>query len=220
MSEEKTNKRYELHLHGRSLGELKKAVEDAYKELNGGAIEAASSLNNVQLDKTITEPVVETEYPNTSGLLVDSEGIPWDVRIHSSSKSVKADGTFTLKRGVDKTLVDQVKAELKGNVALAPAQPIAPTQIQQPIVAGPAQPIAPSPVLAPPVMNAGHTLATFTANFAHVMAVLVSEGKLTQDYVSQMCASFGVKNIVDVNDAGKATIFEHFATHGIIQKVG
>lgn len=47
---------------------------------------------------------------------VDSAGTPWDERIHSSSKTfLKSDGTWKLKKGVDKTLVAQVMAELMGN---------------------------------------------------------------------------------------------------------
>lgn len=47
---------------------------------------------------------------------VDSAGTPWDERIHSSSKTfLKSDGTWKLKKGVDKSLVAQVMAELVGN---------------------------------------------------------------------------------------------------------
>lgn len=54
---------------------------------------------------------------------LDAEGIPWDVRIHVGTKTrLKADNTWKLKPGVDKALVDQVKAELKG-VQAVPAPP-------------------------------------------------------------------------------------------------
>lgn len=41
---------------------------------------------------------------------LDSEGIKWDERIHSETKSQNKDGTWRLRRGVDKALVDQVIA--------------------------------------------------------------------------------------------------------------
>lgn len=46
------------------------------------------------------------------GTEVDSQGIPWDERIHSSSKKKKGDGTWILKRGVDHTLAQTITAQL------------------------------------------------------------------------------------------------------------
>ena len=39
---------------------------------------------------------------------LDSAGNPWDERIHASSKARISDGTWRLKRGVDKNLVAQI----------------------------------------------------------------------------------------------------------------
>lgn len=41
---------------------------------------------------------------------LDSEGVAWDERIHSETKSQNKDGTWRLRRNVDKALVDQVIA--------------------------------------------------------------------------------------------------------------
>jgi hypothetical protein len=56
---------------------------------------------------------------------LDADGIPWDVRIHAGTKTrLKADNTWKLKPGVDKALVEQVKAELKGvQAVLVPPAP-------------------------------------------------------------------------------------------------
>lgn len=48
---------------------------------------------------------------------LDDRGMPWDERIHASSKAINADGTWRYKRGVDKTLIDEVEKELSGNAA-------------------------------------------------------------------------------------------------------
>lgn len=45
---------------------------------------------------------------------VDVRGLPWDERIHASSKAINADGTWRNKRGIDKALLAQVEAELQG----------------------------------------------------------------------------------------------------------
>jgi hypothetical protein len=62
---------------------------------------------------------------------VDAKGMPWDKRIHSRTKALKADGTWRSRRGVDAEVVKQVEAELTGAppappVAEVPAPPPAP----------------------------------------------------------------------------------------------
>lgn len=50
---------------------------------------------------------------------VDSEGLPWDGRIHSSNKKKLAkDDTWQLRRGIDAAIVEQVKAELRQVMAI------------------------------------------------------------------------------------------------------
>jgi hypothetical protein len=78
---------------------------------------------------------------------VDSNGLPWDARIHSSTKGINNDGSWKKKRRASDELVATVTAELR---ARAPQQP-APT-IPQPVALSPAipmQPTAPMPVAAP-----------------------------------------------------------------------
>ena len=62
----------------------------------------------------IETPVVEV--PNLNAPVADRDGLPWDDRIHSSSKALNADGTWRGKRGVSKELVVQVETELKSKV--------------------------------------------------------------------------------------------------------
>lgn len=42
----------------------------------------------------------------------DKRGMPWDERIHASSKSINADGTWRNKRGIDKETLEAVENEL------------------------------------------------------------------------------------------------------------
>lgn len=86
----------------------------------------------------VTAPVVTTSTNTTSVTAtpvveLDSEGLPWDGRIHSSSKEKLVKGaTWKLKRGVDKALVEQVKTELRAAMAIpaVSAEPLAPAQPQ------------------------------------------------------------------------------------------
>jgi Sec-independent protein translocase protein TatA len=51
--------------------------------------------------------------PPAASADVDSEGLPWDKRIHSSGKTKIAAGTWKMKKGVAAELVEQVKTELR-----------------------------------------------------------------------------------------------------------
>lgn len=59
------------------------------------------------------ETAVETGSPITSTIELDSEGMPWDGRIHTDKKTQKKDGTWKLTRNVDPALVEKVRAEHK-----------------------------------------------------------------------------------------------------------
>jgi hypothetical protein len=79
-----------------------------------------------------TEPTVELD---SKGLLVeiDSEGLPWDVRIHVGSRAKIAKGTWRVKPRTDPAYLEEVKAELRSVMAApvdpAAAAPDAPTTI-------------------------------------------------------------------------------------------
>ena len=60
------------------------------------------------------EPLTDMTPAPTAGVEVDINGIPWDVRIHASTKTKTVDGAWKNKRGVDRDLVLQVTNELKG----------------------------------------------------------------------------------------------------------
>jgi hypothetical protein len=148
---------------------------------------------------------------------VDAEGIPWDDRIHASSKAKVKDGTWRTKRGVEDATIYEVKKELRARVGAVAAP------VQQEIAAPVAQPtvVAPSPAPVPPMMNNnGHTLETFKANFPVIIGNLVTQGKINQDYVNQLKAHYGVAEIWMATDAHKEEMFNGFVQYGFIQKVG
>lgn len=86
-------------------------------------------------DNATDQPTVE----------LDKNGIPWDERIHAGTKRKNADGTWSLKKGVDKDLVAQIIAEYRSAAPTAPAapeKPSAPTATSAPVP--PAPPAAPA----------------------------------------------------------------------------
>lgn len=105
----------------------------AFCQVMGGEVETPKS-EPVVSSTPATEPTVQEPAPNcqpsqevastapstaepahsapTADL--DSAGLPWDERIHAGTKTTNKDGTWKTRRGVDKALVEQVKAELTG----------------------------------------------------------------------------------------------------------
>lgn len=182
-------------------------------------------------DNVIEEPtpIVATPAPvatrTDNGL--DAEGLPWDSRIHTVKQSKCKDGTWKIKRGTDKALVLQVKTELRNQTTQpAPVVPQAPT----PVVETPVQPtlpVQPVPVVETPVQpvpapqlpsSNGHTVETFLANFEMIMATLITQKKIDQNYVNQLSDYCGVKEIWEANDEHKKEMFNMFVSNNIITK--
>ncbi len=98
----------------------------------------------------------------------DKDGLPWDARIHSETKSMNKDGSWRQRRNMPEGYKETIEAELKAALAAAPAgvasspagtaapvaAPIAPPAPPAPPVAPPA-PIPPAPPVAPPQAPAG-----------------------------------------------------------------
>jgi hypothetical protein len=57
---------------------------------------------------------------------LDSRGLPWDRRIHASTKAINSDGTWRNMRGVDKDLLASVEQELRDVQALPVPTPETP----------------------------------------------------------------------------------------------
>ena len=91
---------------------------------------------------------------------LDSAGLPWDARIHASTRTkLKADGRWKQKRGVDAALVASVEAELRAVMAIPPGgvQTVAAAVPPPPPAAAvppPPPPAAPVPPVPPPPAGA------------------------------------------------------------------
>ena len=105
------------------------------------ALERGGPVSTTPVTAATPTPVVAADPVTTPEL--DSAGLPWDERIHAGTKRQNADGSWTLKKGVDKELVAQVIEELKGTpvTTTAPATPAAP--VKPGVPATPAAPVKP-----------------------------------------------------------------------------
>lgn len=171
-------------------------------------------------EEVIVPAVAPAAVVNTSTEL-DAAGLPWDGRIHSSGKTKSVSkGTWNKKRKTPAELVAQIEAELRNGVVAAGVQPPVVAPIAQPAVVTPVV-AQPAPVAIPPqpaMVEGAHTLETFTKNFPLVLGRLITEGRVTQEYVEQLNAYFGVAQIVLTNDAQKAEMFETFVAAELITR--
>lgn len=112
-----------------------------------------------------------------------------------------------------------------GNVFPPPAPLTAPVAVAAPPLVIPtapsiAIPVAPPPAPIPIQVTSAHTLATFTAQFVPTLSHLVSEGKLTSEYIAALKNYFKLEQIYDATPAQISEMFETFCTAGLLTKVG
>ncbi len=166
---------------------------------------------------------------------LDSQGVPWDERIHAVTHGKNKDGSWRTRRGVEPSLVEKIESETKKTLVaerleyqqanpfakqiVYPTAPIIPP-IPEPVVVPVAkpEPVTNAPQSATPVPSA-HSFETFQATLVATLARLVSEGKLNQDYVNTLKKYFGIEQIWQVNDLQCREMFENFCAAGLIARV-
>lgn len=150
----------------------------------------ASLFGNVEIPAPVADipdiPAAPATIAATPALTIgepvklDSDGLPWDDRIHASSKGITQDGKWRQKRGVDKTLLVTVEAELRKLMNI-PAPPAAATATQ---TATTATVTLPSPV----------DRKAFVDLVTRVSDLIVS-GKLKQGEVDKICQQYEIPNL-------------------------
>ena len=114
----------------------------------------------------------------TASVVTDKNGLPWDARIHASSKTMNADGSWRGRRNTDAHIIASVEAELRALMAIpapAPAS-IAPVAINS---------VAPPP---PFMASAPTTLAEMMP----LLTTAMLAGKLQPTAVGEVLAEMGV----------------------------
>lgn len=123
-------------------------------------------------------PEAVTEVTPTPAGELDARGMPWDARIHSGAKTKTVQGNWKNLRGVDKTLLAQVEAELLGNAAPTPPAPSAAETTE-----APAEPTVSTPPPAP---------ASTISDFPSLIAAVTSKG-VDPAALAAACAKHGVQ---------------------------
>lgn len=140
-------------------------------------------------------PVLVAEAPAVTEAALDSKGLPWDDRIHASSRVKVADGTWRRKRGVDDATAAVIEAELKGImpvVAEKISYIVPPPPVAEPVIAAvpPPPPPVPGPIAVP-------DRAAFVALVGRVTEILQNK-KLTEDDLTACYKSVGVGSLSEM----------------------
>ena len=122
------------------------------------------------------------------GVETDTDGLPWDARIHAGTKNKNADGRWKAKKGInDPAFVERVKTELRQVMGNAPT-----------VVSAPAGAGAVATVITPPAAPAPAAPApnvdTFVALVGRASAAMMA-GKVTQDELNAIAAKWGVVSL-------------------------
>lgn len=110
---------------------------------------------------------------------LDKNGIPWDERIHAGTKRKNADGTWSMKKGVDKDLYAEIMTELT-----AVAGKSDPVVEQKPAPTPPVKPVPTKPTPTPPGKLVPHQkpeVAGDTTKAARAANTLVNDFKVDYD---------------------------------------
>lgn len=136
----------------------------------------------------VPAPLAPAAPVSPAGVEVDAKGLPWDARIHASTKRKNADGTWTARRGLnDPALQQRVEAELRQTMAVPGAAPAA---VVPPPVVAPAA-VVPPPVAPPPEAAATAQGETF-AQFCTRLSPNLASGAITQAQLLQAATELGL----------------------------
>jgi 2-oxoglutarate dehydrogenase E2 component (dihydrolipoamide succinyltransferase) len=106
---------------------------------------------------------------------VDIEGVPWDERIHASSRAKLKSGQWRAKRGVDAQFAAGVRAEILAARGAQPAAPVAAPPVAAPPAAG-AVDVQSTIVLASKLLAASQTPEMYTDISVRINAVMDAHG--------------------------------------------
>lgn len=129
----------------------------------------------------------------------DAEGMPWDERIHSSTKAKTEKGLWRIKRGInDPQLIARVKAELLAVQPSATPQPTIPAPVFQapqpaPVLA-PQQSFQPAPVMPQPTQQQAASPTDFNSLMT-LVGPMIAQQKIAPDALNAAVMSFGLANL-------------------------
>lgn len=107
------------------------------------------------------------------GVEVDVIGVPWDYRIHSSSKNKTADGKWKMKRNISEKTAEKINENNKTALAA---------------------PKLDAPVVPPPPVQ-----IDLFPKFMTIITEAISRGKTNHLAINKMLQNYGIPDVISVN---------------------
>jgi hypothetical protein len=142
--------------------------------LDGTRVHDEAILNKVETARVLEEMESKSISPDQAagavdqhpeeGVELDGDHLPWDHRIHASSKAKlsKAPNCWKRKRNIDPDVIAEVEAELRAAMSAGPHNPVKPAPANPAVPAEPATPAPAAPT--------DSTVATFPELMAAITA--------------------------------------------------
>lgn len=154
---------------------------DVLDNINGDA--PTGSISPTTVDQQQNSAPITTSAPVNTDL--DGDGVPWDARIHASTKTRTQKGVWTKKKGIDDATYASITASLKGTAAA----PVVSTTSTPSLPPPPSAPGLPPPPAAPQA-----------AEFTDLVTLLTQQthspdnptGRLTAQWISDTLKHYGV----------------------------
>lgn len=150
-------------------------------------------------DDSAQEPDANAPDDSATSEGLDKNGLPWDGRIHSSSKNKNSDGSWRYLRGVDKDLVGIVEAELRQVTSNdAPPPPPPPVVVEESAKADDAPPPPPPVNDAPPPPPPVAAGVTMQDVFKRVTFLQSGEtNRMPQDLLNECLGTVGLSSMAE-----------------------
>lgn len=143
-------------------------------------------------------PAMDTTLRFAAGIETDSAGIPWDGRIHASTRAKITDGTWRMRRAVDPSVVTAIEAQIRQTSSVPPAPVPVPVPLP-PFVPSVVPPVPQANFI--PVISAGAVASAFPsdqpiANHFPALMKGITGGyaakTITQEMIAQALQAVGV----------------------------
>jgi hypothetical protein len=132
-------------------------------EVFGEAETAGDEAETARVLEEMESKSISLDQAADEGVELDGDGLPWDHRIHASSKAKlsKAPKGWKRKRGVDPEVIAEVETELRAAMSAGP---------HNPVKTAPAKPAVPAEPAPAPAVPTDSTVATFPELMAAITA--------------------------------------------------
>lgn len=142
--------------------------------------------------------------PPKTDVEVDTNGMPWDMRIHAGTKTKVKDGSWKKKPRVDKAVVESVEAELVALMAI-PASPVdsgehAENVVLEPkVIPPPAETETKETIIPPPADGQGDDVQMTFAEFLRACSAKMTAGETNMARILEVVNGKGVASLQLVN---------------------